>query len=115
MKFIIDAHLPRSICNFFGKHDCIHTSQLEFGNETKDSLINELSIKEHRTVVSKDTDFYYSYITGKRPYKLILVRLGNFRLRELNQYFESNAEKIIELLKENSFIVLEKGKIKVLD
>jgi len=57
MKLIVDAHLPESICAYFNDCDCIHTKQLEKGNLTKDSFINELSIKEQRAVITKDTDF----------------------------------------------------------
>lgn len=82
MKFIIDAHLPKSIAAFFYEHDVmdvIHTSELEEGNRTKDTLINSLSVLEHRTLITKDNDFYYSYIAAHRPPKLVLVKLGNMR------------------------------------
>jgi hypothetical protein len=38
MKFIIDAHLPKSIALFFNEHDVIHTSELTAGNRTKDNI-----------------------------------------------------------------------------
>jgi predicted nuclease of predicted toxin-antitoxin system len=49
------------------------------------------------------------------PKKLVLVKLGNMRLKELKGYFERNAGKLIELLEEHSFIILEAGKIRVLE
>ena len=61
---------------------------MENGNFTKDTFINDLSIKEKRAVITKDTDFYYSYIASKKPYKLVLVKLGNVKLAELKRYFE---------------------------
>lgn len=86
---------------------------MDDGNCTKDSFINELSIKEQRAVITKDADFFYSYLTGKKPYKLVLVRLGNMKLADLKKYFESNSLRIIQLLQEHSFIILEKDKIKI--
>lgn len=115
MKLIIDAHLPESICKYFFNCDCIHTKQLEKGNPTKDSFINELSINEHRAVITKDTDFYYSFIATRKPYKLVLVKLGNMRLMELKNYFKANSEKISALLHYNSFIILERNKIRIMD
>jgi len=115
MNIIIDAHLPETLCNYFPECNCIHTKQLAKGNQTKDSFIIELSVKEKRAVITKDTDFYYSYIASHKPYKLVLVKLGNMRLMELKSYFKANAENIIQLLQENSFIILEKDKIRVLD
>ncbi|MFW5944917.1 MAG: DUF5615 family PIN-like protein, partial [Bacteroidota bacterium] len=59
MNFIIDAQLPASLCEYFHDCDCIHTSKLKEGNQSRDSSINEQSIKEKRAVITKDTDFYY--------------------------------------------------------
>jgi predicted nuclease of predicted toxin-antitoxin system len=115
MKLIVDAHLPKSICEYSNNCDCIHTQQLEKGNLTKDSFINELSIKEHWVVITKDTDFYYSYIVSHKPYKLVLVKLGNMRLVEIKKYFKANSEKIIKILQNHSFIILDKNKIKILE
>jgi predicted nuclease of predicted toxin-antitoxin system len=115
MNFLIDAHLPSSISNFFEGHDVIHTSNLDFGNKTKDNIINTISIKENRIVITKDIDFYYSYLTGQKPYKLVLVKLGNMRIAELKDYFRLNAEKILAIMSDHSFIILEKANIRVLE
>lgn len=115
MRLLIDAHLPESICDCFKDCDCVHTKQLEKGNLTKDSFINELSIKEQRAVITKDTDFYYSYIANGKPYKLFLVKFGNMRLTELKDYFKNNSSKIISLLENHSFIIIEKNRIRIKD
>ena len=115
MKLIIDAHLPKSICDYFIDSDCIHTKDLAQGNKSKDSFINEISIKEKRALITKDTDFYYSYIASNKPYKLVLIKFGNMRITEIKAYFARNCNQIKNLLKKHSFIILEKGKIRVLD
>ena len=115
MKFFIDAQLPKSIGAYFHNCDCMHASELKKGNLTKDSVINKLSIKEERAVITKDIDFYYSYVANRKPYKLVLVKFGNIRLSALKTYFNNNSEKIIELLKIHSFIILEKNRIRILD
>jgi predicted nuclease of predicted toxin-antitoxin system len=51
MRFLVDAHLPPSLC------DLLHTIGLPAGNETTDRVINELSVTDQRIVISKDTDF----------------------------------------------------------
>ena len=115
MKFLVDAHLPKSICAYFSHCDCIHTSDLETGNITKDTAINTLSLNEKRIVITKDTDFYYSYIISHKPYKLVLVKLGNMRLSEIKRYFKDNSKKMLEILENHSFIVLETSKIRILE
>lgn len=115
MKFIIDAHLPKSLAAFFAEHDVVHTSELEARNRTKDRNINTLSVLEDRILITKDTDFYYSYVAARRPYKLVLVKLGNMRLGELKDYFERNAVMIEKLLMNHSFLILESEHIRILE
>lgn len=115
MKFLIDAHLPQSLASFFKDHDVVHSSELSEGNLTSDKTINTISISEQRTVITKDTDFYYSYLAKKEPYKPVLVKLGNMRLKDLKSYFEQNAQQIISLMQAYSFIILEPERIRILE
>lgn len=115
LKFFIDAHLPQALVSFFSEHDVVHSTELPEGNLTSDKTINALSIAEQRIVITKDSDFYYSYLAVKEPYKLVLVKLGNMRLKDLKKYFEQNAPQIITLMQESSFIILEPEKIRILE
>jgi len=115
MKFIIDAQLPESLVKVFSEHDVVHTKDLKLGNLTKDKEINKLSVEENRIVITKDLDFYYSYLSAKVPYKLVLVKLGNLKLKELIDYFKRNFSTIINKLENSSLIFLEKTKIRVLE
>lgn len=115
MKFLIDAHLPPSISVYFEGHEVVHTSSLIEGNKTKDKSINILSVKESWIVITKDTDFYYSYISVKKPHKLILVKLGNMKISELKLYFQKNADKIISIMETSSFVILERANIRILE
>ena len=47
--------------------------------------------------------------------KLVLVKLGNMRLKDLKSYFEQNARQIITLMQEHSFIILEPERIRILE
>jgi predicted nuclease of predicted toxin-antitoxin system len=60
MKFIIDAQLPKRLANWIQSegYDTIHTLDLTEQNLTQDRVIINLSMKEERIVVSKDSDFY---------------------------------------------------------
>jgi predicted nuclease of predicted toxin-antitoxin system len=115
MKLILDAHLPASLAKYFPGHDVLHTSFLPEGNFTADRTINEISILDDRALITKDSDFYYSFVASRKPKKLVLVKLGNMRLKELKSYFERNAGKLIELLEDHSFIILEAEKIRILE
>ena len=115
MKLILDAHLPASLTQYFPGHDVVHTSFLPEGNLTADNTINQISILEDRVLITKDSDFYYSFVASRKPKKLVLVKLGNMRLKQLKAYFERNAEQLISLLGEHSFLILEEAKIRVLE
>ncbi|WP_276502252.1 DUF5615 family PIN-like protein [Terrimonas pollutisoli] len=110
MKFLIDAQLPLSLKDFFISRgfDCLHTLDLEFGNETPDKIINAISITEQRIVVTKDSDFLDSFIVKKEPFKLILVKLGNTSKNDLLQFFLDHFNEIIEKIKTEDMLLLTK-------
>lgn len=110
MKFLIDAQLPFSLKQLFISkgHDCIHTSDMQIGNETPDIIINAISVAEQRIVITKDGDFLESFIVKNEPYKLILVKLGNTSKNELLQFFSDRFDEIIEKIKIESMVLLSK-------
>lgn len=76
-------------------------------------VINELSLKEGRVVVSKDTDFYYSHLLPRKPWKLLLVRTGNMSTRDLKRLFETHLPAIIHLLEANARVELRRQSVQV--
>ena len=48
-----------------------------------DTLINEISLEQKRIVITKDLDFVNSFMTIKKPFKLLLITTGNIRNNEL--------------------------------
>jgi predicted nuclease of predicted toxin-antitoxin system len=113
MKFIIDAHLPKTLAYSLREKgfDALHTSELPNGNDTTDTEINRLSIAENRIVVSKDADFYDSFTAKKEPYKLLQVKTGNIKNTELIALFERNMELIIKQLNESSVVQISQNYI----
>lgn len=115
MNFIVYAHIPKAISQLLqdAGHDSIHTSSLELGNETPDKLINKISIEENRIVITKDSDFYNSFIISKVPYKIIFVKTGNISKANLIKLFEKNLDTLLFLIQENSIIELDYSEIKI--
>ena len=85
MKFLVDAQLPRRLALRLREagHESIHTLDLPQGNRTTDTFINDLSIRGHYVVITKDADFVNSFILNRRPHKLLLVSTGNISNAEL--------------------------------
>jgi predicted nuclease of predicted toxin-antitoxin system len=113
MKFIIDAQLPVALSKFLLKKgfDVLHTDDLPNKEFTSDSEIRDISIKESRIVITKDSDFLDSYYINSKPRKLLLVSTGNIRNKELLTLFELNIDKIIELFKTHSLVELDNFEI----
>lgn len=57
MKFLVDAQLPRRLVRQLRElgFDAVHTLDLQLGNRTPDSVINEISIQEQYIVVTFKT------------------------------------------------------------
>ena len=71
-------------------------------------------VKKKRVVITKDADFYYSFLTMGQPDKLIFVKLGNTRIRETNEYLEANYHLLLKALKQGSLIELWPDSVKII-
>jgi predicted nuclease of predicted toxin-antitoxin system len=115
MKFVVDAHLPPGLCVLLqaAGHDALHTIQLTAQNRTTDEALNNISLNEQRVLVTKDTDFYYSHLLHRKPWKLLLVRTGNIRARDLKTLFERHLTAIVAALEQNSLVELGRQTVTV--
>ena len=68
---------------------------------------------DQRVVISKDTDFYYSHLLHQRPHKLLLVRTGNIRARELKDLFQRQLPAILNALEHNSLVEVDRSTVQV--
>lgn len=98
MIFIIDAHLPKSLCKYFTAlgHTAFHTTDFPLGNATSDGWISEEAAKQGAVVVSKDTDFFHSFLLDRKPPKLIMVKVGNLKLGDMKQQGLSHKKAVSE-------------------
>ena len=115
MRFVVDAHLPPRLCAVLkaAGHEGTHTGQLTARNQTPDKIINQLSLTEQRVVVTKDSDFYHSHVLHGRPWKLLLVRTGNIRTRELTELFQRHLPAIVAAFERNSLVELDRQAVQI--
>ena len=115
MKFLIDAQLPKRLSRLLqaAGYDAVHTRDLPLQNATPDEAINKLSVQEQRILISKDTDFYNSFLLRQQPYKLLQVTTGNITNQELEALFIANLPQLIELFQQHSLIELSRNEITV--
>ncbi|MBK6609102.1 MAG: DUF5615 family PIN-like protein [Leptospiraceae bacterium] len=108
MNFIVDAMLPSALSKWLRikGFDSIHTSELEEGNATDDTILFRLSMETERVVITKDHDFIERFLIKNEPKKLLLITTGNLSNKKLIALFETNLDAIINHLETNSVIEL---------
>ena len=113
MKFLIDAQLPIGVKKILvnSGFDAIHTDDLPDRERSTDNQIRELSDKENRIVVSKDSDFVDSFHIRKSPKKLLLISTGNIKNSSLYMLLTKNLIKIAELFKSCDLVEMSNSEI----
>ena len=113
MKFLVDAHLPRRLCVILVQHghDATHTLDLPTGNKTKDPIINQVSVREQRIVVSKDSDFFYSHVLQGRPWKLLLIKTGNISSQGVCDLLERHLPTIETVLQTHTLVEIDRASV----
>ena len=86
--------------------ESIHVDELPKGDETPDVEITKFADRENLIVVTKDFDFYHSYMTLGKPKKLFLITTGNLKNRQLFNLFRNNDLIIKNALNRSSFLEL---------
>ncbi|RYE20433.1 MAG: hypothetical protein EOP42_27490 [Sphingobacteriaceae bacterium] len=69
-------------------------------DDASDQIIIRFADLENRVVITKDSDFYYSHILTGKPRKLLLIKTGNIKNKELLTLIRAKIG-LIELLFEN--------------
>jgi predicted nuclease of predicted toxin-antitoxin system len=115
MKFLIDAQLPPALKFVFSSrgYEACHTLDLPLKNDTPDQEIVALAEREGYIVITKDKDFYNSFVLKHQPEKLILVRVGNIRIKDLKAIFENNFDKLLHLLNHKDLVIVGIDKIEI--
>lgn len=113
IKFLIDAQLPFSLAKFLNEKgfDVRHTNDLPSKDRTTDDEIRNLASEENRIVITKDSDFFASYILSKSPARLLLVSTGNIINKHLFALFDKNVELITKYFETYNFVELTNDEI----
>ena len=108
IKFIVDAQLPYRLALLLREKgfDAIHTDDLPNKERTKDAEIRSVANEEKRIVITKDNDFFYSYIISNAPPRLLLISTGNIINKELLSLVTKYLELIIKHFETYNFLEL---------
>ena|SRR5690606_26779408 len=116
MKFLIDAQLPPSLAQLLKArgHDAVHTIDLPEKNLTSDAVINKITVREQRILISKDSDFYHSFIIKREPFKVLIVRVGNMKREKVNQLIVENLDVLLKYFEAGHMVEITSESIKLL-
>lgn len=93
-EFLIDVNLPRYF-PLWAEDSYLH--QCDLGDDWPDSKIWEFARDKNLTVVTKDSDFSSRVMFHAPPPKIIHIRLGNMKIKQLHEALSAVWPKILNL------------------
>jgi len=111
MNFLVDAQLPRRLAYRLrdADHDAVHTLDLPNGNRSTDAELCEISAREQRIVITKDADFVSSFLLAHKPYKLLLISVGNIQNADLEMLFVRQIPAIAAAFAAHDYVELNRA------
>ena len=106
--FIVDTQLPPMLATYlqWKGFDAIHTTHFSEGHLLQDAQIRQIALDENRIILTKDSDFPDSFFLKGPPPRIIYLRLGNIRNRELTAFLEERWSVIYDLLTQDTGMVV---------
>ena len=93
-KFLVDVNLPYYF-SLWNHDDYVH--QFDLGDTWADRGIWEYARENNLTIVTKDANFYNRILTSDPPPKVIHIRVGNKRLKELHGFLNKIWPEVLAL------------------
>jgi predicted nuclease of predicted toxin-antitoxin system len=95
-NFLVDVNLPYyfSLWNDKG-----YVHQLDIDDTWTDQQIWRYAKENNLTIITKDTDFYNISLISEPPPKVIHLRIGNMKLKELHGFLHKVWPDVLELIK----------------
>jgi predicted nuclease of predicted toxin-antitoxin system len=106
MTFAVDIQLPVRLAIFLRErgHDCVHLTDVGM-ESAADELIWKWCQTHGRVLISKDEDFVFLASRMGDGGKLLWVRLGNCRTRELLGVFSNHLDDVVGALESGQRVV----------
>lgn len=86
--------------------DAIHTIHFPYGHLLQDADIARIAIDEKRIIMTKDSDFPDSFFLKGPPPRIVYLRLGNIRNRELTAFLKIRWSLFEDLFSQDAGMVV---------
>jgi predicted nuclease of predicted toxin-antitoxin system len=105
--YLIDENMP--FLPFWSKDRFVHVNDIPFIHSDTD--LWEYALKNHLTIITKDTDFYFRYLSSEKNPKVVWIRIHNLKKRIFISLVNKIWNEIEEMLLTSSFIIISEDKI----
>lgn len=109
ITLLLDANLSwRSIDILNGYYDnCVHVDNIGLKVPAKDSEIWEYAKKNRSVIITNDEDFLNLQVLLGFPPKVVLLKTGNLKRKEVEDILINAKQNIIDLINSNEYGLLE--------
>ncbi len=107
-QFLIDANLPYRFALWQGKE---YAHVFDIGDDFPDAAIWQYAQQHNLTIVSKDADFSDRIMLTEPPPRVIHLRIGNMRMRDLFAFLHRVWPQIIILSANHKLIIVRESLI----
>ena len=108
MRLLIDENLPATLADLFPV-ESYHATR--FGRNPSDQELWKAAREQDLVILTRDTDFFDRLMIEGPPPKVVWVRLGNLRCRELEMALVEMWSTIEKLLGSADLVEIHPGMI----
>ena len=91
-KYLIDANLPY-YSTIWNKEEYIH--QVDLGDDWNDNRIWNYAKENGLTIITKDSDFSHRIMVKEPPPRIIHIRIGNKKIKDLFDILSPLWDKVL--------------------
>jgi predicted nuclease of predicted toxin-antitoxin system len=107
ITYLIDENMP--FMPFWDRETYVHVNDLPF--ISSDTDIWDYAFQNQLIIITKDTDFYYRYLSSKKYPKVVWIKIKNIKKNIFIPFVESIWNEVEEMLLYSSFVIVNEDKI----
>lgn len=108
MKFLVDVNLPKYF-SLWNNGEYIF--QIDLNPKDSDLIIWNYAKENNLTIITKDSDFSNKILITEPPPKIIHIKVGNIKLKELYNLLNKNWTSILDLNKNYKLVSVYQDRI----
>ncbi|MCU0389377.1 MAG: DUF5615 family PIN-like protein [Chitinophagaceae bacterium] len=112
MRFLVDANIPIGIPEL---SDNQFLYVYNWNENASDSEIWNYALENDLIIITRDSDFYYRYITSKHFPKVIFLQLQQLSKQGIKDFFSKNWIEISLLIEKADMLIVDLERIQLIN